>query len=146
VQAHELLVGPTTLPIATITDTYVSERAPDEVARIADMASALEHLELAFGQFSKSAEDMRELQAEVRGDEGVRAGHEAEAALGAALASAASDSHNQLLDLLRLITTCSGRMLSISIDIGGGDCQCLMASMSATCPARVRTDTASSFL
>jgi hypothetical protein len=85
VQAHELLVGPTTLPIGTITDSYVSERAPDEVARIADMASALEHLQLAFDQFRKSAEDMRDLQAEVRGDEGVRAAHEAEAALGAAL-------------------------------------------------------------
>jgi hypothetical protein len=87
IQAHELLVGPTSLPLATITDSYVSERAPDEVARIADMASALEHLELAFGQFRKSAEDMRDRGAEVRADEGVRAAREAEAALGTALAA-----------------------------------------------------------
>ena len=65
----------------------VAALAPDEVARIADMASALEHLELAFGQFRKSAEDMRDRGAEVRADEGVRAAREAEAALGMALAS-----------------------------------------------------------
>lgn len=76
------------LVLATIADTYVSARAPDEVARIADMAKALEHLEMGFAQFSKSAADMRDLRAEVRGDEGVRAAHEAEAALGAALSSA----------------------------------------------------------
>jgi hypothetical protein len=88
IQAHELLVGPTTLPIRVITDGYIADRAPDEVARIADMSAAMEHLELAFGQFRKSAEDMRDLRAEVRSDEGVRAAREAEAVLGAALTSA----------------------------------------------------------
>jgi hypothetical protein len=48
----------------------------------------LEHLEFAFAQFSRSAADMRDLRAEVRGDESVRAAHEAEAALGAAIAAA----------------------------------------------------------
>jgi hypothetical protein len=87
IQGHKLLVGPTSIPIAVITDSYVSERAPDEVARIADIGSALEHLELAFGQFRKSAEDMRDRGAEVRADEGVRAAREAEAALGTALST-----------------------------------------------------------
>jgi hypothetical protein len=87
IQAHELLVGPTTIPIRMLTDDYVAQRAPEQVASIADMGAALEHLELAFGQFSRSAADMRDLRAEVRGDEGVRAAHEAEAALGAALSA-----------------------------------------------------------
>src|SRR6185312_16387047 len=89
IQAHELLVGPTSVPLTTITDTYVADRAQEEVALMAGMDSAEEHLELAFGAFSKSAAEMRDLPAEVRGDEGVRAAHEAEAALGAALSGVA---------------------------------------------------------
>jgi hypothetical protein len=47
------------------------------------------HLELAFAQFCRSTADMRDRGAEVRGDEGTRAAHEAEAALGAALTAVA---------------------------------------------------------
>lgn len=54
------------------------------MAKIADLDTASEHLQLAFGRLSKSVEGMRDLQAEREGEEGNRA-REAEAKLGLAL-------------------------------------------------------------
>lgn len=86
IQAHELLVGATTIPIRTITDTYVAARAPDIVAQMSEADTALEHLEMAWSSFARSAEDMRDLRAEERGEEGASAARDAEAMLGRALA------------------------------------------------------------
>ena len=58
------------------------------MARIADLDTASEHLQLAFSQFTKSVDGMRDLQAERYGKEGNRKAREAEAKLGLALSSA----------------------------------------------------------
>ncbi len=89
-QSHELLVGITSRPIAAITADFIAERAPEELAKVADLDTAAEHLELAYGQFSKSIESMRDLKMEHEGDGEAKAAREAEAKLGLALQGAAA--------------------------------------------------------
>lgn len=83
--AHELLVGKVTLPVKALIDQYVSEVAPDETAKIAKLDEASSYLDMAYKDVAKSAEAMRDLPAEERGEAGIKAAREAEAALGLAL-------------------------------------------------------------
>lgn len=85
IQTHELLIGATTVPVKVITDTFIAERAPEQLAQVADLDAAIEHLELAYGQFSRSVEGMRDLQLERAGDDEAKAAREADAKLGLAL-------------------------------------------------------------
>ncbi|TIL72281.1 MAG: hypothetical protein E5Y65_26030 [Mesorhizobium sp.] len=89
-QAHELLVGPTSRPLKSIVDDFVAARAPEEMAKIQDLDTAEEHLTFAYQQFGKSIQDMRDLQAERDGEQGNKAAKEAEAKLGLALQAAAA--------------------------------------------------------
>ncbi|MER9478105.1 hypothetical protein NKI74_01575 [Mesorhizobium sp. M0494] len=84
-QAHELLVGPTSRPLKSIINQFVAERAPEEMAKIEDLDTVEEHLTFAYQQFGKSIQDMRDLQAERDGETGNRAAKDAEAKLGLAL-------------------------------------------------------------
>ncbi|MEX0405531.1 hypothetical protein ABGN05_07665 [Aquibium sp. LZ166] len=83
--AHPLLIGDTTVPLATLIQQFVEQQAPDEAAKVSKINAALEHLELTYQQFSRSADKLRDKQAEVDGEAGSRAAKEAEAKLGLAL-------------------------------------------------------------
>ncbi|TIM32153.1 MAG: hypothetical protein E5Y63_04625 [Mesorhizobium sp.] len=96
-QAHELLVGPTSRPLKSIVDDFVAARAPEEMAKIQDLDTAEEHLTFAYQQFGKSIQAMRDIQAERDGEQGNKAAKEAEAKLGLALAAAAPAQHSVTL-------------------------------------------------
>ncbi|APH70403.1 hypothetical protein [Aquibium oceanicum] len=53
------------------------------------ISGAVEHLELAYGQFAKSVDKLRDKAAEIDGEAGSRAAKEADALLGRALLDAA---------------------------------------------------------
>lgn len=83
--AHELLVGKVSLPVKALIDQYVAEVAPEETSKIAKLEEAENYLTMAYQDVAKSAEAMRDLPAEERGEAGLKAAKEAEAALGLAL-------------------------------------------------------------
>jgi hypothetical protein len=88
--AHPLLIGETTLPLASLVQQFVEARAPEEAAKVTAINSALEHLDLAYASFTKSADKMRDKGAEAEGEAGNKAAKEAEAKLGLALNSPSS--------------------------------------------------------
>lgn len=79
--AHPLLIGETTLPLATLVQQFVEARAPEEAAKVNAINSAFEHLDLAYQQFARSADKMRDKVAEAEGEAGHKAAREAEAKL-----------------------------------------------------------------
>ena len=83
--AHPLLIGETTLPLNALVQMHVERKAPEEAARVATIDGAIEHLNLAYGQFAHSAEKMRDRQAEADGEAGAKAAREAEAKLALAV-------------------------------------------------------------
>ncbi len=83
--AHELLVGPTSIPVNALIEQFVAEQAPIETLKIAKLDEAEGYLEMAYSAVAKTAEEMRDLPAEERGEAGVKAAREAEAALALAL-------------------------------------------------------------
>jgi hypothetical protein len=83
--AHSLLIGETTLPLATLVAMHVERKAPEEAARVATIDKAIEHLDLAYGQFAHSAEKMRDRQAEADGEAGAKLAREAAAKLALAV-------------------------------------------------------------
>lgn len=83
--AHPLMVGSTSIPIQSLIEAYVAEAAPEEVAKVAKLDEAENYLTMAYADISKSAQSMRDLPAEERGEAGIKAAREAEAALGLAL-------------------------------------------------------------
>jgi hypothetical protein len=83
--AHELLIGKTSLPVQTMIEQYVAETAPEETLKIAKLTEAEDYLSMAYGEVAKSAEAMRDLPAEERGESGIRAAKQAEASLALAL-------------------------------------------------------------
>ena len=83
--AHELLVGPTSIPIKSLIEQFVAEAAPVETLKVAKLDEAEAYLEMAYSAVAKTAEEMRDLPAEERGERGAQAAKEAEAALALAL-------------------------------------------------------------
>lgn len=83
--AHPLLIGPTTMPLDTMIGMFVEKQAPEEAAKVATIDGALEHLEMAYAQFAKSADKMRDRQAEADGEAGAKAAREATAKLALAV-------------------------------------------------------------
>lgn len=83
--AHELLVGPTSIPVRSLIEQFVSETAPVETLKVAKLDEAESYLTMAYEAVARTAEEMRDLPAEERGERGVQAAKEAEAALALAL-------------------------------------------------------------
>ncbi len=83
--AHELLVGPTSIPVKSLIGQFVAEAAPVETLKIAKLDEAESYLTMAYEAVGKTAEEMRDLPAEERGERGAQAAREAEAALALAL-------------------------------------------------------------
>jgi hypothetical protein len=81
----EMLRGPLSVPVETTTRLFLEQTSPTLTADLADVSAALETLNLAAGAWRRAAEEMRDLPAERRADEGAEAQKMASWKLGVAL-------------------------------------------------------------